>query len=124
MAAPHSLDTLSHNQLFDHIHTVIKRERLYLDPTLDRQAIIDYFHLPKERVGQAFTQGSDYNSLPDFIRNCRLEHACELLTSHPEMSINDVMTASGFSNLSVFSRNFKNKYDLTPSAYRREQLRQ
>mgnify|MGYP007069851268 FL=1 len=48
---------------------------LFLDPAFDRQSIIDRFHLSKERIGNAFAQGSDYASLSTFVTHCRLEYA-------------------------------------------------
>ena len=121
-SAGNSLESLSHDQLFDHIRRIIKRKKLYLHPTLNRQAVIDHLHLSKERIGQAFSQGSDYSSITHFINDCRLEHACQLLVD-TDKNIDDIAAASGFSVRRTFSRLFKEKYGLTPSEYR-EQNRQ
>ena len=78
----------------------------------------DRFHLNDHLIGTAFAQGSSYKSLPEFIRSLRLEHACGLLRERPDLSISEVATASGFSNLNVFSRYFKAKYMMTPTDFR------
>lgn len=78
----------------------------------------DRFHLSDHLIGTAFAQGSSYKSLPEFIRSLRLEHACGLLLERPDMTISEVATASGFSNLNVFSRYFKAKYMMTPTDFR------
>ena len=48
----------------------------------------------------------------------RLDHARELMTTRPDMSIDEVATASGFSVRRTFSRLFKEKFGLTPTEYR------
>jgi len=87
--------------LFVHISQTIVREKLYLDATFDRQAAIDYFHLSKERVGAAFAQGSDYASISDFINECRLEYAVNLLkfvnlSENTRKSVCTIVRAQGF----------------------------
>ena len=79
---------------------------------------MDEFHLSKERVGAAFAQGSKYDSLPQFVRDLRLDYASKLLTT-TDLSITEIMTKAGFSNASVFSRYFNRKYRISPSQYRR-----
>ncbi|MCR4958669.1 MAG: hypothetical protein K6B13_08745, partial [Prevotella sp.] len=74
-------------ELSQHIRSVIIRERLYLNAQFDRQAAIDYFHLSKERIGAAFSQGSEFPTIADFINHCRLEYAKELLAVSPEMTV-------------------------------------
>ena len=108
----------SDEQLFRSLSEVIRRERLFTDPSFGRQTLIDRFHLTERRIGSVFSHGG---SLPDFIRELRIQHACQLLSDHPEMSISDIATASGFSSLSVFSREFKRKLEVTPS-FSREQM--
>lgn len=113
-----SLDDISDDELFRRLRHVIKREHLYLDPSLDRQKIMDIFQLSKRRVGAAFAQGSDFNSLADFIRDCRLEYSCNLLVTRPDLSIKEVAAKSGFNYASTYSADFKNRYTMTPSNYR------
>lgn len=114
-------DEMNDEELFDYISWHIRTEQLYLDPMLGRQTLIDKLKISKGRIGAAFSQGSRYRSLPDYVRNLRLEYACSLLTEHPEMSIADVSAASGFSSPAVFSRDFKQKYEVAPSLFRRRE---
>ena len=107
----------SDEQLFNSLSEVIRRERLFTDPNFGRQTLVDRFHITERRIGSAFSYGG---SLPDFIRELRLEYACQMLAEHPEMSIGDIAIASGFSSLSVFSREFKRKLEVTPSYYREQ----
>lgn len=120
-AGDEALTTLTDAQLFQFFREVIMGEQLFLDPACDRQQLIDRFHLSKDRIGAAFKQGSEFESLIDFLNDCRLDYSTKLLATHPDMSIGEVAAASGFSSINTFGRNFKRKFTLTPSQYR-EQL--
>ena len=109
------MDELNDEQLFDYLSNIIRSEELFLNQSFSRQLLIDRFHINERRIGAAF---SCCEGLPDFIRDLRLEYACQLITDNPEMSISDVATASGFSNLTVFGRDFKRKYEVTPTYFR------
>ncbi len=113
------LKALSSEALFQYLCNDIREKRLYLDPLFDRQAVCDRYQLTAARVGSAFAQGSDYDSVADFVRDCRLEHACVLLKT-TDMKIADVAAASGFSRATTFNHDFKTRYNLTPSEYRRK----
>lgn len=114
------LDAMAPNELSKHLRAVILRERLYLSTQFDRQAAIDYFHLSKERIGAAFSQGSEFPTIADFINHCRLEYAKELLAVSPEMTVDDIASASGFGTRRTFSRLFKERYSITPTEYRNQ----
>ncbi len=113
-----SLDELSDEQLFKFLSEVIRHELLFTSPFFGRQTLMDRFKLSERRIGAAFARGSVHNSLPNFVRSLRLEYACRLLSEHDEMTISDVAAASGFSSVAVFSREFKRKFDMTPTFYR------
>lgn len=109
---------LTNEQLFERISKVIVSERLFLDPTFNRQKIIDRFQLSKDRTGAAFSQGSSHDSLTDYVQELRLEHAARLLTGRPDLSIIQVATQSGFTTAQYFSRRFRQRFGMSPTAYR------
>lgn len=115
---PRDLESLNDEQLFEYLSDVIRNEELFRNSSFGRQVLVDRFHLNDRRVGAAFAHGGSHNSLPDFVRDLRLEYACQLFADHPEMSISEVAEASGFSNLTVFGRDFKRKYEVTPTYFR------
>ena len=118
-AANLNLDSLDDDQLFDYLSNIIRNEELFLSSNFSRQLLIDRFHINERRIGAAF---SCCEGLPDFIRDLRLEYACQLMTDNPKMNISDVATASGFSNLTVFGRDFKRKYEVTPTYFRSQMM--
>ncbi len=115
------LSTMSNAELFEYLRGVIAGEQLYLNPLFDRQYLMDRFGLSKEHVGAAFSQGSPYASLADYVNECRLSYSTLLLSNRPDMSIAEVASASGFSNASVFARNFKQQYTMTPTEFRNKE---
>lgn len=112
------LDELSDSELFDYIRKVVSDENLHLDPMFGRDQLMERLQLSKERIGAAFAQGSEYGNISNFLNEARLFHSTKLLTEHPEMPIAEVALASGFSNRVVFSRNFKERFAMTPSEFR------
>lgn len=116
---PHevSVNDMTPEELFHYIEREVSRRLLFLNPSFDRQMIMDEFHISKERVGAAFSQGSKYDSLPQFVSDLRLEYASKLLVT-TNLSITEIMTKAGFSNASVFSRYFSRKFQISPTQYR------
>lgn len=119
-AAPADLNTLTDEQLFMYINDIIMHERLFLDPNFDRQAIMDRFHLSKERVGAVFSKGSEHVKLNKYILQLRLEHAAHLLVDEPERSIAQIAADCGFGSNAYFSDRFRQHYGMSPSDFRIE----
>ena len=112
------LSELSDRELFDYIRKVVSEENLHLDPQFGRDQLVERLQLSKERIGAAFAQGSNYGNITNVLNDARLFHSTKLLTEHPEMPIAEVALASGFSNRVTFSRNFKERFAMTPSEFR------
>ena len=110
--------TLSDAELSSYLCALIENEKLYINPLFDRQTLIDRTGLSKERIGAAFSHGSEHARLTTLVRELRLSHAVRLMNEHPEMSLEQVCTASGFSNTVSFYRSFKTKFGMTPSEFR------
>jgi len=113
------LDEMDNSELFEYIRDYIIRNELYLDPMFGRQTLVDRLGISTHRIGAAFAKGSSYKALPEFIRHLRLEHACQLLKQDANLSVKAVGEASGFSNNSTFCSDFKKRYGVTPSDYRK-----
>lgn len=103
--------------LFDQLCRDIRENQLFLDPLFGRQTIIERHHLSKEQVGNAFSKSGSYSSLSDFIRDCRLEHACRLLAT-TDRKVTDIALSSGFARATTFNHDFRSKYKLSPTEFR------
>ena len=109
---------LSDTDLFAYLRDLIEREKLFLDPNFERQTLINLTGLSKERIGAAFAQGSGHERLTTIVRELRLDYAVRIMNEQPDLTIEQVCQASGFANADTFTRNFKAKYGMTPTAYR------
>lgn len=117
--ATDDLNALTDEQLFRHIHEIIMRENLYLDPSFERQTIMDRFQLSKERVGTVFSKGSGHAKLSSYIQQMRLDYAAHLLADDPERSIVQIASDSGFGSSAYFSSCFRQHFGFSPSDFRR-----
>lgn len=63
----------------------------------------------KKRTNKTFFQ---------FLIEIRIEHACKLINSNPDLSIARISEQCGFGAIANFNRKFKEIKGLTPSAYR------
>ncbi len=105
------------NKLFDEIDSYIRTERLYTDPGLQRQDILDHFSINKNTLNTVFNEHNGGLSFPAYINNLRLEEGQHLLRSNPEKNITDIATAIGFTAPN-FREQFKKKYGITPTEFR------
>ena len=112
------LSALSDADLFHHLSNAIERDKLFLDPACDRQMLTDHFQLSKERIGAAFSHGSDHDNLTAYIRTLRLDFAAQMLTDSPNYDVSQVAEASGFSSPGYFSTCFRKHFGLSPSGFR------
>ena len=113
------LKLMTEAELFQFICHDIRDNRLYTDLSCDRQKLAERYGLSFAQIGAAFSRGSDYDSVADFIRECRLDYACRLLTD-TNMLVTEVARSAGFSRTTTFNHDFKTCYGLTPSEYRKQ----
>lgn len=55
----------------------------------------------------------------DYVSSLRLRRACSLLSGSPDMPVADIAESLGFGSQQYFSRRFKEKYGMSPLAWRR-----
>ena len=112
------LSAMTDEELFQYITKVIREQELYRWPDFNRSAVMHHFSLSAARVGAAFAKGGG-QSLPEFVRNCRLDHACRLMVERPTMSFVEVGEASGFQRTTTFYHDFKARFGMAPAEYRK-----
>lgn len=116
------LSGMTDDELFQHITSVIKAEKLYRWPDFNRAAAMEQFSLSAARIGAAFAKGGG-QSLPEFVRNCRLDHACRLMVEQPRLPFSEVSTASGYQRTTTFYHDFKARFGMGPTEYREKELK-
>ena len=107
---------IAEERLYKNITSTIVKEQLYLKPSFGRTDIVERFNISAHRAGMIFSKRQ--TSIPEFVRNCRLEHACQQMKDEPLANLSDIATASGFSFVSSFMRDFKDRYGMTPARFR------
>lgn len=98
------------NKVFDHIENNLNRQF-----TLDELASIanfSKFHF--NRIFLALVGETPFQ----FILRVRLEKAAALISANKKEHITEIAFKCGFTDLSIFSRNFKNYFKISASRYR------
>ncbi len=114
------ISALTDQELYKELTTTIRDKQMFLKQKFGRNDVVKHFGLTNHRVGAAFS--AEGTSLPEFVRQCRLEHAIHLMSDHPEMPITEVAFSCGFNYTSTFNADFKKQFGLSPSQYRMENL--
>lgn len=100
------------NQTFDYIEANLEKP-LTLEE-LARAANFSKFHF--NRIFKALVGETPF----EFILRLRLEKAATLMVMNPRESITDIAYRCGFSDISIFSRNFKSRFGQPATQYRLE----
>ncbi|NPD45720.1 GyrI-like domain-containing protein [Lentimicrobium sp. S6] len=102
------------NKIFDYIETHI--DQPFSLEELAEQANFSKFHF--HRIFTAMVGETPFQ----FIQRIRLEKAATCLLMNSSESITNIAFRCGFSDISIFSRNFKSHFNLSPSSYRETKL--
>ena len=79
--------------------------------------LADYLNISRIQLYRKIKAIFDVN-VSDYINNIRLEQARSML-QNPELTISEVAYKNGFSSPNYFSTVFKNKFGLSPNAFRK-----
>ncbi|WP_342438650.1 response regulator [Paenibacillus sp. FSL L8-0436] len=90
----------------------------HLDQNIALRDVSNLFSFSPNHLGVLFKQGTGIN-FSDYVVEKRLEKACTLL-QNPQYKIFEVAGRVGYKNLTYFSRQFKDKYGMTPGDYRKQ----
>ncbi|MBR4756298.1 MAG: helix-turn-helix transcriptional regulator, partial [Bacteroidales bacterium] len=105
-------------QLFLKLEDAMEKQQLYLNKNITRADILEVLGIGKNRLAQMFQDMGGDLSLPTYINGKRLNHALEVISEHPEYTVNEIAEASGFSNTRNFHLLFKKRFGITPLQYR------
>ena len=104
-------------QLFTTLDTAIRSERLYANPTFQRQDACEHFNLRRDVLNQLLSDYANGQSFPAYINSIRLSEACRLLSEQPDMTVNAIAEEVGLAPRNL-RRLFVDQYGMTPSEYR------
>lgn len=104
------------NKAFDYIEA-------NLNHTFTLEEIAEQAHFSKYHFHRIFSAMVGETPF-QFIQRIRLEKAASMLVNRKQYSVSDIAFKLGFTDLSVFSRNFKQYFNVSPSDYRNSNLSQ
>lgn len=99
------------------LDTLLRRERLHLDPGLTLQRLARRMRLPEKRLSAA-VNGATGANLSRYINTWRIDHACTLIAAGE--SLTEAMLASGFNTKSNFNREFHRVRGASPGQWARQ----
>ena len=112
-----SPESSDNRQLFTNLDSAIRSERLYANPTFQRQDACDHFNLRREVLNQLLTDYANGQSFPTYINRIRLSEACRLLAAEPDKTVNAIAEEVGLSPRNL-RRLFVDQYGMAPTEYR------
>lgn len=115
--------TIRQQYYISQINKVLDYIDQHLDKTfsleeLSAQALFSKYHF--HRMFTAIVGEAPFQ----YILRLRLEKAASMIVVAPQKSLSSIAIECGFSDLSVFSRNFKKHFNQTPTAYKKSNKRQ
>lgn len=105
-------------QLFLRLVELMKKKQPYTDADLNRDTLAAMLGTNHRYIDDAVHECSDSPSTKAFIDGYRVDHAARLLTSTDD-PIALIAEMSGFANRTTFNEQFRSRYKMTPSEYRR-----
>lgn len=97
---------------------LFKLKRLFLNPELTLQEASYELSIPKYRLTQLIKAGG-YHNFYAFVNELRIDFSKELLINLPSnLTMDSVVTDSGFQSRSTFYRVFKESTGLTPKEFK------
>ncbi len=105
-------------QLFLRLTELMRKQQSYTDVDLNRETLATMLGTNHRYIDEAIRECSDSPSTKAFIDGYRVDHAARLLTSTDD-SIALIAEMSGFANRTTFNEQFRSRFKMTPSEYRR-----
>lgn len=100
--------------LMERISQLMESEQLYLRNDLKLQDIAAELGISHRVVSKCIASKSGCTSFSQFVNGYRVEHAKNVLCSHPDKKMAAVCMESGFANETSFFRTFKSFTGMTP----------
>jgi AraC-like DNA-binding protein/positive regulator of sigma E activity len=121
-----SSDTITEEEklLFNRIETVIDQDQLFLNENLTVHDIANKLEVNSKNISRAINAHDELN-FNKFINQKRVDFARKLLVDpkYDHFTIEGIARESGFRSKSTFNTTFKSIIGLTPSAYKKRDLK-
>lgn len=108
--------------LYQRIEQVMNEKQLYLIPNLDVRMLAEEVNSSRTSISQSINNVSG-KTFRNWLSAYRLDLFLQMLEEYPDESIEEVMTRCGYQEQSTLRRQFKSKYGMTASEYRKRLLK-
>ena len=98
------------------VQSIIAYINIFYDTPISNESIASHFHFNSAYLRRVFKVHTG-NTMHEFLISRRIVAAMEMLRSQ-NISVSDVAYKCGFQSLHHFTKTFKNRVKMTPSAYR------
>ena len=92
--------------LGERIEQLVRGQQLFLDPQLKLTDLVQRLNTNRNYVYQAINIDMQM-SFSEYVNRMRVDYAEQLIASHPDLSMQEVASRSGFASTVSFYRNFK-----------------
>lgn len=120
------VEICSHVQFLKHSHNETLQKNVlnwmaqnFQNPEINAAMTAEQFHISKKYLSQ-FLKEQTGKSYTEYVEELRLNHAMKLLKT-TELNITEISEQCGFSTANTFYKAFRRKYQLSPSAVRKEE---
>ena len=104
------------------IQDLMEKEHVYRDPELSIANLAQRIGLPEYRLRELIHEQLGYRNFPAFVNDWRLKEAQRRLDD-PALDRRPILTLAleaGFGSIGPFNRAFRERFGVTPTAYRRD----
>lgn len=100
------------------IQDILEYIKNNVDSQLSLNSVAEHFGMSTGHLSRLFKEKVGTN-FSDFVGHIKFEKATHLLLSDPKAKVSDIADELGYSNLTYFTKLFKEKYGMTPTQYRK-----
>lgn len=106
------------DSIYTLIYQYVVTEKHYLDKDIDISEVARHCNIGKDLVNKALVSKKNMTLL-DFVNSYRIEYAGSLLLDPANKTVEVVAGEAGFNTTRTFLRQFKSKYNISTSEYRK-----
>lgn len=105
------------HEIFRNFDAQVREERMYLNYQFSRDDYAALMGVDRNRFA-AILKEYTHGNLSAYLNNLHLDYSVGLFRAHPEWSVSEIASHCALPSLSTFYRLFKEKYGMSPNAFR------
>lgn len=114
----HSDRPIDDGSLFYRLDEYVRAERIFLQPEIDRSALMKYLHLNRNQFAEMMRDQAK-TTFNNYINGLKIEYSLSLMKTYPKYTIEAIAEESGFSSQRTYYRVFRDILGMTPTEYKK-----